>query len=41
MRAVNLYVRYIADAILNSKPNQVAAKSDSEFVEVSGDKAAE
>ncbi|NDH08816.1 MAG: 30S ribosomal protein S2 [Gammaproteobacteria bacterium] len=41
MRAVNLYVRYIADAILNSKPNQAAAKSDSEFVEVSGDKAAE
>jgi small subunit ribosomal protein S2 len=42
MRAVQLYVRCIADAIINAKPGQsAAAKSDSEFVEVSDDKAAE
>ncbi len=44
MRAVKLYVRCMADAILNAKQSQTtaSAKSDSEFVEAtSNDKAAE
>jgi len=43
MRALHLYVRCIADAILNAKPGQAAAaaKAESEFLEVAGDKAAE
>lgn len=41
MRAVHLYVRYIADAILNANADQTVAKSESEFVDVSGDKTAE
>ena len=44
MRAVELYVTYIADAILDAKQGQTVAsqKSDNEFVEViENDKAAE
>ncbi|MDQ5883727.1 MAG: small subunit ribosomal protein [Pseudomonadota bacterium] len=44
MRAVHLYVRCMADAILNAKQSQTtaSAKSDSEFVEAQADdKAAE
>ena len=41
MLAVHLYVRCIADAILSAQPGQAAAKVDSDFVELSGDKAAE